>query len=91
MRNAKKVYRCEGLVIDLKDGERVVLCQTGYQVFTPFSIGMETVFTNQRIVANRWAKSHEGQTITRKQIKNLLEGLAIRSIRQPKKLRIVCS
>lgn len=91
MRNGKKVYKCEGLVIDLKDRERVILCQTDYDVFTPFSIGMDTIFDRKKPVANRWSKSHKGVTITREQVKDLFCGFTIKSIRQPKKLRIVCS
>lgn len=91
MRNGKKVYKCQGLVIDLKDRERVILCQTDYDVFTPFSIGMDVIFQNKRVVANRWSKSHKGVTITREQVKSLFDGFAIKSICQSKKLRIVCS
>ena len=90
MRNDKKVYKCEGLVIDLKDRERVILCQTDYEVFIPITIGTDNLFGG--IVANRWSNSHHGKTITRKQVSDLLgQGFAIRAIRQPKKLKLVCS
>lgn len=85
-----KVYKCEGLVIDLKDGQRVILCQTGYDIFTPMTIGKDKFFGG--ISANRWSSSHNGKTITKKQVSDLLgQGFPIKSIRQPKKLRIVCS
>lgn len=83
-----KVYKSEGLVIDLQDGQRVVFCRTDYGTFTPISIYTSDSYG---AVANRWGFNHKGEDITREQVKNYFDGFPIKSIRQPKKLRIVCS
>lgn len=90
-----KEYAAQGLVVDTVNGERLILCQTGYEVFRWICIGNDI---NDKVYANRLNEKEKylpGKVISRKEIVSWLSesgsGWEPKRIKAPKKLRIVCS
>lgn len=94
VRNGKRSYRAEGLVVDCIGSQkyRFVFCSTGPQLFTPICISQ----VNSGIWAvrlNDEEKFLPNKTITRSEVVDWFRsaGFKVTRIIAPKKIRIVCS
>lgn len=95
MKNKNKIYNAQGLVVDVKGGARLVLCQTGpylYRFISLYSDSRFGVTANRLNDEEKYLGTHK---ITRSDVFVWLRksgsAWTPKRIIAPKKIRIVCS
>jgi len=87
----KKTYRCEGLIVDAESAQkyRLLMCRTAPNQYQLILIGMWC----DKVDSCAWNYDTKwwGETITRRELQGLIPSLDILRVKQPKKLRVICT